>query len=478
MSHSAPPPQFQAEWLVPPNVLQRWHEDKARLGPTFAGSPAWHHYLEFVERELRDRGVVDLTRDPVNYQRWYTADDPATAQWSLTVDGQAVPVAAYWAYSGTTPEAGVSAPLVYYDSRNPPDIAGRIVVFDVPRLPEPLPPVFQPPRHEYATADLGSPGIATEQWYQANYPTRFGKFDEILRKGKAAGGLVIFDMAPGRARGLYTFPLLSAQPVEVPGLYLDREAGASVRVAAQAGRPATLRLRAVTEPAEAYFLSGILPGRDYGTDDELVLLVTHSDGPNLTQENGALAILSVVDYFAKLPQVERRRSLLLLIDPQHYMPGRHLVDWYALHPDAARAIVASIGVEQFGQREYAERDGEFVPTGRPEATLIFSQDNPRLVEFAIESVQAENLPRTEVRVPSRGQGQWAGLGDVALKRRIPGYATSTEMSAYWSTAPGIESFDSELCFRQIAVLARLTDFLLEADLADIAVPDRAQKHNQ
>ena len=246
---------------------------------------------------------------------------------------------------------------------------------------------------------------------------------------------------------------------------------------ARQGRSATLRLVAQTEPAEAYFLFGVLPGRNFGSDgDELVLLVTHTDGPNLTQENGALAILSVIDYYAKVSPWERQRTLLVLFDPQHYMPGRHLVDWYANHAALAGHIVASIGVEQFGQREYAERGDEFVLTGRPETTLIFAQDNPRLVEIAINAVKAEDLPRTVVRVPSRGQGQWVGLGDVALKRRIPGFATSTEMSAYWSTAPGIESFDSELCRRQIGVLVRLTDALMDANLADIAVPDRVKKH--
>ena len=117
-----------------------------------------------------------------------------------------------------------------------------------------------------------------------------------------------------------------------------------------------------------------------------------------------------------------------------------------------------------------------MPSGRPETTLIFAQDNPRLVSIAVAAIEAESLPRAIVRVPSRGQGQWAGLGDVALKRAIPGYGTSTEMSAYWSTLPGIESFDAELASRQIAVLTRLTAALMDADLAEITVPDRAKKH--
>jgi hypothetical protein len=467
--------EFTSAWLVPPNVLERWHEDKARNGPTFAGSPAWRRHMEFIERELRERGLAGLAREPIAYERWHTSDDPADGAWSLSVGGRGVEVASYWAYSGSTGPEGVTAPLVLYDPAAPPDVAGRIVVFDVPPLPEPLPPPFRPPRAEFASADLGPSGVATDQWYQSNYPTRFGRYDEILRRGRAAGGLVVFDMGRGRARGLYTFPLLSAEPVGVPGLYLDRAAGAVVREAARAGESATLRLRATTEPATAWFLSGVLPGRDFGSDDdELVLLVTHTDGPNLTQENGALAVLALIDYFAKLPAAERRRSLLVLLDPQHYMPGRHRVDWYAGHPALAARIVASLGVEQFGQREYGESGEDFLPTGRPETTIIFAQDNPRLVQEAIAAVQAEGLPRTVVRVPARGQGPWAGLGEVAVKRGIPGYGTSTEMSAYWSTAPGIESFDSALAHRQIGVLTRLTAFLMQAEAGEITVAGPAR----
>lgn len=96
---AAPPAAGPA--VVPAAELQRWHEIKAAGGPTFAGSPAWRAHLEFVERELRSRGVVDLAREPVPYRRWFTADDAAAGQWSLTVDGKPVPVASYWAYSGS-----------------------------------------------------------------------------------------------------------------------------------------------------------------------------------------------------------------------------------------------------------------------------------------------------------------------------------------------------------------------------------------
>ncbi len=469
-----PAPVIDADLLIAADELQAWHDEKARGGSTFSGGPAWLAHMNFVETSLRKRGVVDLRREPIAYRRWFAPDTPGPGERSLRIDGRDIPVASYWAYSGATGPAGVTAPLLYYTKKTPAaQLAGRIVVFDVGQVPESMSSMFLT-GHEYATSDLADhdSSLASEQWFQGNYVTRFGRFDTILKDSGAAGGIVIFDMSPGRARGLYTFPLLNPGIFGVPGIYIDRIAGADVRAAAQAGREATLTLVAHEEDAETWFLSGYLPGRDYGTPaDEAVLLVTHSEGPNLTQENGPLGILAIVDYFARLPQSERRRSLFVHFDPQHYMPGRHQVHWYDDHPDIVKGIIASIGVEQLGQREYAEQGDNFGLNGRQEPTLIFVQENERLIDIAIDAVKTLEMPRTYVRVPSRdGQGMWAGLGDVAIKHNTPGYAISSGMSGYWTTTPGLESYDNELARRQIAVLVTLTQALMDAELEDIAVP--------
>lgn len=474
----APPPAplaIETRALVGPAEFRRWHRAKAAGGPTWSGNAAWRAHVEDVEARLRALGVVELARDPVAYPRWWTGDDPAEGDWSLAIDGEAVPVASYWAYSGSTGPAGVTAPLAEYRAGLPPGaLAGRIVVFTVPALGDPIPAALAPAGHAFATADLAAVDrrLTTDHWYQVNYATRFGRLGALARESGAAGALVVFDMGAARAAGIYTFPLLEAGEVGVPGLYLDRAAGATVLAAARAGRSATLRLVAGRGTAEAWFLSGVLPGRDHGTArDEEVLLVTHTDGPNLTQENGALGIVAMVRSLARTPRAARRRSVRVLLDPQHYAPGRHLVDWYARHPAETARIVASVGVEQLGQREYVERGDRFEPTGAPETTILFTQDNPQLVDWAVAAIRGYGLPRTELRVPARGgQGRWFGLGDVAVSRRWPGYGSNTEMSAYWSTRPGLESFDAELAVRQLAVLTALTQALRDADLP--ALPGR------
>lgn len=459
--------------LVAMEELQAWHITKDKSGPTYSGSPAWHAHMQFVEAGLRARGVVDLTRELLSYRRWFAADEPG-AHLALRLDDGDTTVASYWAYSGSTDEDGVTAPLIIYEKgMSPADLRDRIVVFEVEAPPASMKRAFFA-GNEYSTADMEGHDstLAGNQWFQGNFVTRFGRFDTVLKGSGAAGAIVIFDMSPDRARGLYTFPLLNPGVFGVPGIYVDRIAGEAVREAVRKGESATLTLVAEEEEAETYFLFGWLPGRNYGTDDdEAVLLVTHSEGPNLTQENGTLGILAIVDYFSQFTQADRGRSLFVLFDPQHYMPGRHTVHWYDDHPQIVEQIVASIGVEQLGQLEYAEDGNEYGLNGREEPTLIFVQENERLIEAAIDAVTNVDVPRTEVRVPSRGgQGMWAGLGDFAIRYNRPGYAISSGMSGYWTTKPGMESFDAELCRRQLGVLVRLTQTLMDTDLDEIAVP--------
>lgn len=453
-----------------PAQLQQWNETKAALGATFAGSTAWQAHMDFVEAGLAEAGVVAVAKLPVPYTRWWSPDNPTAAERALQIDGVSLPVASYWAYSGSTPATGVSAPLLIYKKGMPRDaLRGRIVVFQVEPVPASMSKMFTI-GNEYATADFAAPaeaaegakGIADDQWYQGNYVTRFGRFDTVLKDSGAAGAIVVFAMSAERLAGLYTFPLLNLGVIGVPGVYVDAATGASVLAAAEQGAAATLTLVAHIDEVAPYFYTAVLPGRDYGTaQDEEVLLVTHSDGPNLTQENGTLGILALIREFSQRPQAERPRSLRVLLDPQHYSPGRHVTDWYALHPDIMQRVVAVLGVEHIGQLEYGEDDNGYGLTGRPEPWLIYSRNDPAMINLAINAIDTSGVPRTELRVPEKkGQGRWTGLAEMALEHDLMSYATLSNMSGYWGTSAGIESFDAELGTRQIDTLVLLLQDLM------------------
>ncbi len=161
--------------------------------------------------------------------------------------------------------------------------------------------------------------------------------------------------------GVYTFGVPALH--DMPSLYLDRDTGAQIIEAANAGKHATLRLIAHTEEAEAYQLFGYLPGKDYGKpNDQQIMLITHTDGPSISQENGALGILAVAKYFSHIPQAERPRTLMLFYDCRHYMPGAERAfakqDYAASHPDIYKKVIAAMGIEHLGQIQVAEGNGK------------------------------------------------------------------------------------------------------------------------
>ncbi|RMF95340.1 MAG: hypothetical protein D6734_05725 [Candidatus Schekmanbacteria bacterium] len=463
--------KINSKFLTTAQELYEWNKYKDSKGPSLAGTESWQSFVKFLEDEFRKTGLVDIKKDKISFHGWFTSNRREDGDWTLSIEGKKIRVASYWAFSGSTPPEGVTAPLVYYDEENPPkSIENKIVVFDTPSLPKPLPPMFKSPGFEFASnpEDLPTDNFTIEQWYQVNYYSRFGGFREILTSGKAAGGLVISKMGPEMASGVYTLPP-PPYIFGVPSLFLDRKAGEEVRNFAQKGKMATLKLIAKEKPSEIYFLSALLPGKDYGNEnDEIVLLLSHTDGPNISQENGALGILAVMKYFSHIPQNERRRSLLVVLDPQHYIPERHAVDWFKLHSEISKKIVASFAIEHLGQIEYREKGDHFLPTGKPEVTQLFVQNNEKLINSAIEAVKMSKIPRTIVYCPlKKGQGRWNGMGDFAIKRNIPGYGISATMSAYWSLEAGIDKFDKDLMYKQTELAVLLTEVLMDSDLEDI-----------
>ena len=92
---------------------------------------------------------------------------------------------------------------------------------------------------------------------------------------------------------------------------------------------------------------------------------------------------------------------------------------------------------------------------------LFHTPHARLGSAAIDAIEKSGVPNTELRVPEKkGQGRWTGLAEVALQRDLPSYATLSNMSGYWGTTAGIESFDAELATRQLDTLAILLQALV------------------
>ena len=486
-------------FMIKPYEAYLWHLYKDMGGATYSGSPSWKRYLSFLEWKLEEYGVRDIQRNPFTYNRWYTTDWPGHGQWTLTSDGKRIKVGNSSAYSGSTPEGGVTAPLIYYDPLDPnkPTVAaleGKIVVigpqpYTTANIPITSIPSYSVCDSDYVTdSETFGPmftkippevSITSDTWYQMNRNTAV---IATLRNSKAVGMVFVWDMNYDRIAGMYTFSVPALY--SIPSLHLDRAEGSKVIQDAKNGKSATLKLLAEVEPTQAYELVGYLPGKNYGTPaDEQIFLTTHTDGPSISQEDGALGLLGIIYYFAHIPQRERPRTLVVLLTCNHYLAAAALpadyVDWFVKNPNLAKPIKAYVVMEMLGEQEWREKGGVFEPTGWPETSSVWARNNQLLVDLAIKAVKDNDWPRCQVKSPERPgingqyQGPWYGEGNYAgIARRlnganIPGFSTMQATGAYWQTTAHIDRFWPDLYCTQVATFCQLTGELMLADLVKV-----------
>jgi len=469
--------QVDHKFLPSPKQVHDWHAAKdSKGGPTLAGSPSWHNYLDLLEKELRAAGVVDIFRNPISYTRWHTTEFPDDSSWSLHVDGKKIKVASYGANSGKTPDAGVTGQLVVYKhGMSADELRGKIAIVVKSHADSTAAPTDD---YEFLSDPdtFKNPLIPrSEEAGLSPFPIMgLGSAQQPLIAAGAAGALIVMPLSFDALSGVYTFGVPALH--QMPSLYLDNDTGAQMIEAA--GKSATLRLIAQSEPAEPYQFFGYLPGKNYKSpDDQQVLLITHTDGPSISQENGALGILSVVKYFSRIPQSERPRTLMIFYDCRHYMPGAERAfaaqDYAASHPEIYKHVIAAMGIEHLGQIQVSEDGGKYHRTGQMEMSSVWITNNQHLVDIAIKAVKDNHLKRVQVQCPGRKglhggeQGPWYGLGGIARRINVAGASTMGSMSAYWSSKARLDYLDVPHFINQMATMSQICGELMSAEVESI-----------
>jgi hypothetical protein len=471
---------------------------------------------------MQEFGAVDLDYIEIPYDHYIVDDwpdrrahthDSGIALEKLVSDGKPVPVvASYGMTSGFTPPEGVTAQMLYFDPAKPPateEIAGKILVFQT--APYPDPPYSNSFLDNYTLTDYEwrSPGkwaplftpppasVTTSYhcrwvWSQLN-----GCAAAAIR-GRAAAMVVVYDLSPGAAFGLAQRSVytpdgkagLGAKYINCPTLTLDRVNGAKVIADAKAGKRATLTLTARFQRDTGKAILASLPGRNYGTpQDEQVLLATHTDAMSLIEENGGLGMLGILAYFNRIPRAARPRTLVFYFDCRHFMPGGEAswpqFDYYTIHPERLKPIVATIGIEHMGGRQTIETGpggNQYVYSSeRPEdggvitSLMDVHNNNIWLVEAVARAATDNHWPRVDVKSGNAGPGVNGGFqGTVKSPMNkgraygIPGIGLAGDWPGGWTqtyaqvdTEAGMHGFDENYFVRQVAGLAQLAgEFML------------------
>ncbi|AFU05283.1 hypothetical protein O3I_036680 [Nocardia brasiliensis ATCC 700358] len=443
--------------LVDSDIMWSWVHRMTAGGPRFTGSDAHRRWIDYLAGELETFGLP-VRRYPTTLKYWNAGS------WALTVtDAQGavhdIPVAYYWPYSGTTPPQGITGELTEATGADP---TGKIVLADRPITPLvagafAAVAIDAQPRSLLLDAALED---SSRLWLGAQGP----KLRDLRDRG-AIGAVGILPFDPADAAGQFT---PHQQPHDgLPALLLDQLQGNRLRESMRHGPvTATLTLTAETnDEATIDYLAAELPGN--GSRAGAILVMTHTDGQNAIEENGAAALLAMADYFTRLPVAQRDRDLLFVLSPAHMTAPSSAVHpeaWLDHHPEIADRLVAAVVPEHLGATQWdAGGTGRaWHATGKQEILVLGVGNSAELAQAVAAELTGSDLDRTLVARPYTDNLYGEATGPY--RRGIP-TVTAIAGPNYLvrvSENGDLDKLDPALAHRQTRYLTRLTTRLLSA----------------
>ena len=440
----APAPARAASAFRPhllPSENEVWGQQvwMAKLGPKYTGNAAHTEFVEFLAKEMRALGL-DVARERYTLPRW------DAKRWELRADTP-TPITSYFPYSGETPPSGVTAPLVFAGTNPALDLSGvrgKIALVECPTNV----------RHWAEEYRPWTVYPASETLPESLRPAR-GPVSDLtpFAKAGAVGVLLAWtDISDANAADQYS--PFSRPPQGIPALYVGRDTGARLKALAARGVAAKLVLEAtVTRDTPTDTLVATLPG---SSTDEVVILNTHTDGPNATEENGALGILALMKYFSRLSTAERRRTIVCPLTTGHFagpwVPSiRGFIQKY---PDVVKRAVAAITVEHLGCLEWLDDAAmRYRATGREEWAVAITPSKA-MANAMGGALDGSAARRTALVNPVKGG--FLGEGSALSRAGVPTIGFIPQPN-YLLAGPAdgcIDKLSSRLMHAQIEVFAR------------------------
>jgi hypothetical protein len=501
-------PQFQHSEL-----LREIRHVNSTMGPTrLTASPQHQRFVTFVQSELESAlvpsGGAVFEDTFANYPRW------TARHWSLQAGDQQIPLSSYYPYC-TGGFTGKREPLAPATAIAAPGTGGGYPMADGSSV-KIIPPVStatgtvvnlgtftgvgsinwahaagQIAYIDYsvvAASALADPSlytvnetydgaqVNTEGYNDPANPTLSILLPVDISNAVQAGVLGVIlgwtGISDGNAQGQYnpfTVPYSSNPPSSqagsnpdatlggIPSVWVNPTWGDYIKNQIAGSRvSATITLEADIEQVTTSTVWGILPGASYGTaDDEFLICNTHSDGPNIFEENGGIAVFNAARYFAQLPSAQRPKSMVFMASTGHF--GHGLLgsgrDWIAQHPQIVQQTVGVVTIEHLGCLEWEDLTVNnglvYTSTGKLQQSQLyvtapsFQTVAPGPADQALLDITSSIFPGTDDRGAILSGGIFFGEGGGFHALGIPtiGYIPVPQYLCAMYANGGIDKLD-------------------------------------
>jgi hypothetical protein len=407
--------------FMPLRQMRSWYEQLDDRGLRATGSAMHRSYIDELRDRLAQLGVSGVVAEDVPMTRW-SASQPTIDIVSGPSAGR-LPVANYIPYSGRLPGGRVTGEVVFVpDAGAPPpgSLQGKIALFEVAVPPITLGEfallanrIYDKPRF-----DLNAP--YSRAWLaQGDAETQ----ELACRSAGAVAAIGILPLDQFAAKGMY-MPY-DGVVHDIPGAYVSRGTGAKLKALAGTGTRVRLTMRTQVQRVKTQNLYGFIPG----ASSELVVVHSHTDGPNGIEDDGPDVISSIAQYLSRIHRHALPRTVMILYTSGHFAGGVGAVAWCRRHAhDLIPRIAAAVTIEHVGAREgVPQPDGSVTITHNHEAQAFFMPQSAGLQRASYDffkSVGAQpglvarpqnpNATPTEAAWPGEGQYLWnkGGIADT------------------------------------------------------------------
>jgi len=330
-----------------------------------AGTSSDVEDVEWLTKKYQQIGLTEVHSQPVNffYRQWA----PESWEVTATAGGKTLPLTSAQPPYGAASTDGkvLDLPAVYVGLGSEADYVGRDVKGKA---------VF------FVRGQLGY---------------NMGPAD-VLKRAEDHGAAAIFG-SDLRGGNLNTQSYKAA--TTVPTFNLGTEDAAMIRdlIAKSPANPPHIKLRvnAKWESGQKSFLVwGTLPG----ATDETIYVIAHRDGwfdAAGDNASGVATLLGVAEYFAKVPQSQRRRTMIFIGTDGHHQitPGGYGREWLAANREKFFAKTALMfNAEHPAEVLTHDATAGWTESTIPNAWYAGGTERPQLAKIALDAFHEFGLP--------------------------------------------------------------------------------------